>query len=642
MAARIFRAPFAILGFFDRDRQWSTSRFGLSPSETLDGWPLWERLISSREPLVVSDATRDDRFGKAPISIGGVRARFCAVAPMVTPDGDTAGALCVMDARPRAALTAEELDILTGLAGIAMHQSELSRQSEELRAGGAEAEGEAKFRALMDSASQAIVGVSQGGRIELVNRKAEELFEYAREEMIGQPLEMLLPGRIRGAHAAHRANYFSAPHPRPMGIGMELSARRRSGQEFPVEVGLTYVEFGGHALAVSFITDISERLRLEGQLRQSQKMEAIGQLAGGVAHDFNNLLTIIQGYSSMSLEGLEADHPLREPIEEIERAATSAAALTRQLLAFSRRQLVQPRILNLSTVISQMERMLCRVIGEDVELILATGEVDAIRGDPGLIEQVLLNLAVNARDAMPNGGKLILETANLSLDKEYAGAHLSVKAGPHAMLAVTDTGIGMTEEVRAHIFEPFFTTKPPGQGTGLGLATVYGIVQQLDGTIWVYSEPGKGTTFKILFPAAPAAEHEATAPAETPSEGRGEERILLVEDEQAVRKFVRAMLEKQGYTVLEAGTPEEALRIAADLSVEFDAVLTDVIMPRLNGPELAERISDMRPEVRVLYMSGYTDRAVRLEDRLGGEANFIQKPFTPAGLGQKLRQLLRA
>jgi CheY-like chemotaxis protein len=210
------------------------------------------------------------------------------------------------------------------------------------------------------------------------------------------------------------------------------------------------------------------------------------------------------------------------------------------------------------------------------------------------------------------------------------------------MLAVTDTGIGMTEEARAHIFEPFFTTKPPGQGTGLGLATVYGIVQQLDGTIWVYSEAGKGTTFKILFPAASAAEHEATAPAETPSEGRGEERILLVEDEQAVRKFVRAMLEKQGYTVLEAGTPEEALRIAADRSVEFDAVLTDVIMPRLNGPELAERISDMRPEVRVLYMSGYTDRAVRLEDRLGGEANFIQKPFTPAGLGQKLRQLLSA
>ena len=314
--------------------------------------------------------------------------------------------------------------------------------------------------------------------------------------------------------------------------------------------------------------------------------------------------------------------------------------MTRQLLAFSRRQIVQPRILSLNTVISQVERMLRRVIGEDIELILATSEnLDEIRGDHGLIEQILMNLAVNARDAMPNGGQLILETANLSLDQEYAGAHLSVKTGPHAMLAVTDNGTGMTEEVRAHIFEPFFTTKPQGQGTGLGLATVYGIVQQLEGSIWVYSELGKGTTFKILFPSVPEGTRDADD-ARTVHPQKGVERILLVEDEGPVRKFVRTMLEKQGYTVVEAVDSEEALRIAGDRSAAFDLLLTDVIMPRLNGPDLAAQILEKRPMLPVLYMSGYTDRAIRLQDRLGGEAHFIQKPFTPASLAQKLRQLL--
>src|SRR5436305_3178554 len=338
--------------------------------------------------------------------------------------------------------------------------------------------------------------------------------------MIGQRLEMLLPERLREKHVEHRTHYFGRPHARPMGIGMDLAGKRKNGQEVPVGVSLNYVEVGGHSRAISFITDISERLRLEQQLRQSQKMEAIGQLAGGVAHDFNNLLTIIQGYSSMSLEGLDPADPLREPIEEIERAAVSAAALTRQLLTFSRRQVVRPQILNLNTTLGQVEKMLRRVIGEDVELILAPGEgLDPIRADPGSIEQILMNLAVNARDAMPNGGQLILETANMCLDQEYAGAHLAVKTGPHAMLAVTDTGIGMSAEVRERLFEPFFTTKPQGQGTGLGLATVYGIVQQMEGSIWVYSEPGKGSTFKILFPSAqsgamaeePAADAKATA-----------------------------------------------------------------------------------------------------------------------------------
>ncbi len=643
LAARLFQAPIAVVSFVDRERQWFKSHFGLNLTETPRAVSFCAHTILSDQVMVVPDAARDERFRGTPMTVGSMRIRFYAGAPLITPDGLRIGALAVLDTRPRPALTEDEVATLADLAAVVMH--ELNVKQELGRAhhtADAVADGEAKFRALMESASQAIIAVNHKGRIEVVNNKAEELFGYGRDEMIGQPLEMLLPDALREAHAGHRKGFFARPHARPMGIGMDLAGKRKNGQQFPIEISLNYVEVGGHPLAISFITDISERLRLEQQLRQSQKMEAIGQLAGGVAHDFNNLLTIIQGYSSMSLDGLDPADPLREPIEEIERAAVSAAALTRQLLAFSRRQVVRPQVLNINSTIRQVEKMLRRVIGEDVDLILATGEnLDAIRADPGSIEQILMNLAVNARDAMPNGGKLILETANLWLDKDYAGAHLAVKTGPHAMLAVTDTGTGMTEEVRTRLFEPFFTTKPQGQGTGLGLATVYGIVQQMEGSIWVYSELGKGTTFKILFPSVETGER-AEVPPMPERAAHGEGGILLVEDEPAVRKFVRSMLEKQGYRVIEAADADDALNIVRDSAAVFDLLLTDVIMPRMNGPDLAERVTALRPGAKVLYMSGYTDRAVRLQDRLGGEANFIQKPFTPAALGQKLRELMGA
>jgi PAS domain S-box-containing protein len=516
----------------------------------------------------------------------------------------------------------------------------LQKLAPELGSNDAATEGDDRFRALMESASQAIIAVNRRGLMEFANDKAEELFGYSREEMIGHTLEMLLPERFREIHTGFREQYFRRPYTRHVGIGMNLAGRRKNGREFPVEISLNHVETGGNPLAISFITDISERVRLEALLRQSQKMEAIGLLAGGVAHDFNNLLTIIQGYSAMSLKGLGPSDPLREPIEEIEKAAISAGALTRQLLAFSRRQVVRPQVINLNTVICQVEKMLRRVIGEDVELILATGEVDEIRADPGSVEQILMNLAVNARDAMPNGGRLILETANLCLGREYPGAQLAVKTGPHVMLAVTDTGTGMTEEVRSHIFEPFFTTKPQGQGTGLGLATVYGIVQQMEGSIWVYSEVGQGSTFKILFPVVKPAERAEEQAAPERAGARGHGRILLVEDDAGVRKFVRIMLENQGFTVIETADTEDALRTAANGATEFDLLLTDVIMPGLSGPELADRVIATRPGLKVLYMSGYTDRAVRLQDGFEGGAHFIQKPFTPGALGQKLRELL--
>ena len=642
LAARMFQAPIAVVSFVDRERQWFKSHFGLNIAETARDISFCTHTILSDQVMVVGDAAKDDRFRHSPMAVGSCRIRFYAGAPLITPDGLRIGALAIMDTRPRASFTEEEAASLADLAGVVMHELNLQQELASVRAaGGPDAEGEAKFRALMESASQAIIAINHKGLIEVVNNKAEELFGYTRDELIGQKLEMLLPEGLRMQHEDHRKDYFARPRARPMGMGLDLAGRRKNGQEFPIEISLNYVEVGGHALAISFITDISERIRVEQQLRQSQKMEAVGQLAGGVAHDFNNLLTVIQGYGAMALEGLRPeDKELRESLEEIERAASSAASLTRQLLTFSRRQLVRPKVLNINTVIRLTEKMLRRVIGEDVELIIAASDdLDDIQADPGLIEQIIMNLAINARDAMHEGGKLVIETAGLFLDKEYAGAHLAIKTGKHVMLAVTDTGIGMSAEVLAHIFEPFYTTKAPGEGTGLGLATVYGIVQQMEGSIWVYSEPGKGTTFKIFFPIVQAGARPEQEISDERVVSRGQERILLVEDEAGVRKFVRTMLERQGYTVLEAADTDEALELVSHSSDEIDLLLTDVIMPRMNGPELAQRVATLRPKVKVLFMSGYTDRTVRLQDQLSDESHFIQKPFTPKLLAMRLREL---
>jgi two-component system cell cycle sensor histidine kinase/response regulator CckA len=640
LAARLLGAPVCILAVVDRSRLLLKSRYGLSlPVAPREG-SFCSTAVQSDQVTVVPDARLDPRFAGRTVSMGGLAVRFYAGAPLVSPEGYSIGTLAVMDTHPRTSLADEQISALRDLAVVAMHQMNLV-----LRAGlpvdqGEPDRGETMFRAVMQSATQAIIAVDRDGRIRLVNRRTEDMFGYAESEVIGQQIEMLLPESFRESHTKHRATYFDQPHPRPMGIGMQLAGRRKNGKQFPVEISLNHVMVEGEPLAISFVSNIGERVRLEEQLRQSHKMDAVGQLAGGVAHDFNNLLTVIQGFSAMGLEDMEPDHPLHEPLQEIEKAAMSAAALTRQLLAFSRQQVVRPRILELNGLISNVEKMLRRVIGEDIELIVQYGEnLGRVRGDAGSIEQILMNLALNARDAMPNGGHLIIETGSLFLDEQYADTHLSVKAGRYAMLAVGDSGTGMTPEVRAHIFEPFFTTKPAGQGTGLGLATVYGIVRQMEGGIWVYSEQGKGTTFKILFPIVQAGEEaERDTEAAVMAVPTGST-ILLVEDESGVRRFVRAILEKQGYTVLEAGNPESALAIAAE-SPRIDLLLTDVVMPKLNGPELAERILAVRPNLKVLFMSGYTDRAVRLQDRMPPEAAFIQKPFTPKVLAAKIQDVL--
>jgi len=375
---------------------------------------------------------------------------------------------------------------------------------------------------------------------------------------------------------------------------------------------------------------------------QSQKMEAVGRLAGGVAHDFNNLLTVITSYSDLLLEDLAPGDAKRDDLEQVRKAADGAAALTRQLLAFSRQQVVEPRVVSLNTVVEGLQKILRRVIGEDIEVTIALApDLESVRADVGQLEQVLMNLVVNARDAMPTGGRLTVETANVEHDPEYARDREAAAVRRFAMLAVTDTGCGMDEATKARIFEPFFTTKETGKGTGLGLATVYGIVKQAGGFIWVYSEPGQGTSFKIYLPAVDATAERTTAAATTPAP-RGTETVLLVEDAAAVRAVTKQILERQGYTVLEAPDGEAGLRLAQRHRGVIHLLLTDVVMPRVGGRELAEQLARLRPDVKVLYASGYTDDSVVRHGILESGTAYLQKPFSPESLARKVRDVLDA
>ena len=394
---------------------------------------------------------------------------------------------------------------------------------------------------------------------------------------------------------------------------------------------------------VHVLRDVTERRKLEEQYRQAQKMEAVGRLAGGVAHDFNNLLTAITGYSELLLGRLGEDDPSRRYVEEVKKAGDRAASLTRQLLAFSRQQVLELRVLDLNSVVADVERMLRRVIGEDIELvtILAPG-LRCVKADPSQLEQVILNLAVNSRDAMPQGGKLTIETSNVELAEASRHRHGELSPGAYVVLAVSDTGCGMTEETQAHIFEPFFTTKEQGKGTGLGLAMVYGIVKQCGGSVWVYSEEGRGTTFKVYLPVV-SEQVVAPEPGESrPIPRRGSETILLVEDEEPVRTLVRNVLEANGYVVVEARHGEDARAVAEMHQGPIQLLVTDVVMPEMSGPELAEHLATFHREMKVLYMSGYTQDAIQRHGLLSPGAAYLPKPFTPEALVRKVREVLDA
>src|SRR4029077_19746530 len=422
--------------------------------------------------------------------------------------------------------------------------------------------------------------------------------------------------------------------------GLETVFTTQSGETKTVLVFSEAIELDGVPCVLSVTHDVAERKQLEQQLRQAQRMDAVGRLAGGVAHDFNNMLGVIRGYSEL-LRSRMCDEVAQEQIEEIKKASDRAASLTRQLLAFSRRQVLQPASLDLNERISQISKMLRRLIGDDVQLIVRPGDsLAAIEADPGQIDQVILNLAVNARDAMPNGGKLLLETSNIRLDDSSLFQQRAVKPGSYVMLAISDTGCGMDPETLSHIFEPFFTTKEHGKGTGLGLSTVHGIVTQSEGYIWVASQPGQGSTFKICLPASRKRHVQATQEANERREvARGSATILLVEDEESMRKLTRHLLEGPGYRVLEACDGAEAIELARQNS-DIRLLLTDVVMPRLSGPGLAERIKATIPQIEVIYMSGYTDELLVRHGALGQGITFLEKPFTQDSLINAVQKAL--
>jgi PAS domain S-box-containing protein len=417
---------------------------------------------------------------------------------------------------------------------------------------------------------------------------------------------------------------------------------RKDGSRLSVMVGASMIP-GSKELCATFVLDVSDRRRMEEQLRQAQRMEVIGRLAGGVAHDFNNLLTPILGYSELLLEALPPGAPHREELEEIRKSGERAAGLTRQLLAFSRKQVLQPKVIDLNESVKEIQKLITRLIGEDVNLrTRLTPDIGRIKVDPGQLEQILMNLAVNSRDAMPGAGTLTIETADALLDDDYARSHPDVLPGPHVMLAVSDTGAGMSNETLSHLFEPFFTTKLLGKGTGLGLATVYGIVKQSLGHVFVYSEPGRGTTFKIYFPRV---DEQASAPpkhAVSPKLDRGTETILIVEDDEALRAFTSRALGGKGYAVLEAGRGEEALMVAKGHTGPIHLLVTDVVMPGMSGREVAQQLLASRPRMKVLYVSGYTEDAIVHHGVLDEGTDLLEKPFNQETLSLKVRQVLDA
>jgi two-component system, cell cycle sensor histidine kinase and response regulator CckA len=518
--------------------------------------------------------------------------------------------------------------------------TEHKRSEEALR------ESEEKYHLVVEHANQGIL-IVQEGMIRFSNPKISEISGYSQEELSSKSFTEFI-------------------HPDDRQMAVENHLKRLRGEELPhihtvktldkngsikwLEVNVALIHWEGGPATLNFLTDITERKRaeeemniLQEQFRHSQKMEAIGRLAGGIAHDFNNLLTIIKGYSQLSLHELKEENPLKGNLEEINRALEKATDLTRQLLSFSRSQMMEMRVIDLNNSLRNMDKMLHRVIGEDVELITCLADdLGRVKVDPGQIEQVIMNLVVNAKDAMPSGGKLAIETANVELDETYARSHIGVKPGRYVMLLVSDTGMGMGSEVKKKIFEPFFTTKEKDKGMGLGLSTVYGIVKQSGGDIWVYSEPGYGTTFKIYLPRVdePWDIEEGKEKQVDEELLRGDETILVVEDNEEVRKVTARILKMQGYRVLEASNEDDAFSICSQHDGPIHLMETDVVMPKMYGPELAKRVSSLYPEMMVIYMSGYVENVISHHGILEKGMEYIQKPFTVNELARKVREVL--
>jgi PAS domain S-box-containing protein len=502
-------------------------------------------------------------------------------------------------------------------------------------------ESEERYRDLFENANDIIYTRDMDGRITSINRTAEIMTGYTRDELIGSLSSDAIAPEYRSLSEENQKKKLSGQATTTI---YELEIVCKDGRKLPIEISTRLIYDKERPVGIQGIArNISERKQLEEQLRQSQKMESIGRLAGGIAHDFNNLLTAILGYCSIAARRLEPGNKLRADLAEIEKAGNRASELTSQLLAFSRRQVLQPKVIDLNSVVSDMEKLLRRLIGEDIEFTTRLDpDLGRVKADPGQIQQILMNLAVNARDAMIEGGRFQIETTNKKIDPSYAAQHPDVQPGHYVMIAVSDTGIGMDKETQSHIFEPFFTTKEQGKGTGLGLSTVYGITKQSGGHISVYSEIEHGTTFKVYLPRVDDNIESIHADSNRPETQVGTETILLVEDEDTVLDLVYKVLTMNGYKVLVASSATEAIELADSFPDEIDLLLSDVVMPKISGPELYKRLSIVRPRMKILFMSGYTDDSSFQRSLVDSETPFIQKPFTLDAFVGKVRSLLDA
>ena len=599
------------------------------PSKRL-GKGLTEYVLRTGQPLLVTPEVQAELERRGEVELIGAPSIDWVGVPLKIGDR-TIGVLVAQTYAPGVRYGETEKHILQFVSTQVAMAIERKRTEEQLH------DSERKYRLLFETNPEPMfVYDFTTLRILAVNDAAVARYGYSEREFLERTLR-----DIRSPDDQDRLDEELNNRPDEGAVRTGVRHRAKDGKIFEVDLVARPLEFAGRRARLVLAHDVTAQRHLEHQLRQSQKMEAVGQLAGGIAHDFNNLLTAILGSTQLLLHNMPPGDPRREDAEEIKHAGLRAAELTRQLLAFSRRQVLAPKVLDLNAVVANMDRMLRRLLGDDVELVTSLEPTaGAVNADPGQLEQVLLNLAVNARDAMPTGGRLSIETARLTLHEEHVERRHRLPPGDYACLVVADTGVGMDEATQAHLFEPFFTTKEVGKGTGLGLATVYGIVKQSGGYIWVYSEPGRGTTIKVYLPRVPGAA-DAPSPAPPPKEVRGgHETVLLVEDAAPVRALARRSLEACGYRVLDAPDGPAALKLSAQHGDSIDLLVTDVVMPGMSGRELAERLARERPRTKVLYTSGYTDDAMVRQGVLTAGVAFLQKPFVPDSLARKVREVL--
>jgi PAS domain S-box-containing protein len=640
VACALFDTPIAVVTFIDARRQWFKARRGLLVKETKRDIAFCAHVVETGLQLVVGDALVDERFAHNPLVLGGPMIRFYAGVPLVLSSGARVGSFAVMDRVPRSfdAASIESLhrlaqvivDAVEQRVRVGLSQKEAQRTRE---AGKIEAE---RHRAILEAALDAIVLADAEGKIAAMNPAAERIFGITRAAAVGRLIrDVVVPPSARAAHETAWTRHLATGEARILGRRIEVTAMNAQGREFPVELTVARLPEEPPVFA-AFVRDLSERRSLEAQLLHAQKIEAVGRLAGGIAHDFNNLLTVILSYTDLLQDEMPPGDTHRGDVDEISKAALRAASLTQQLLAFGKKQRLDRKVLVLDDLLRNIGCMLERVLGPTVSL---AWELDApaltVNADPGSLEQVVMNLAINARDAMPEGGVLTIATSRVELAEQ---AQPSLPAGAYVRLSIADSGAGMTADTMARVFEPFFTTKE-AKGTGLGLAMVLGIIEQSGGSVRVDSVIGKGTIFDVYLPIADESPRRATAFPPTRHPAQGTETILLVEDEDAIRVVAATILRRQGYTVLVAADGPDALDVFARTTTPIHLLLTDVVMPKMSGVELAERLVACRPGLRVLCMSGFTEDGVARRVAEHGYG-FIEKPFNPERLIQHVRQVL--